>query len=600
MNLLDEVKRRKVFKVGAGYVVVAWLAIQAVSIGFPAFDAPPWALRVFILIALLGFPLTLVMAWMFDATPAGVKFDPDVRGSKRIYAIAAVLAVLALGWYFYGQPSFRKGDSATPTAASDPHSIAVLPFQNMSGDPKQEYFSDGMTEELLDVLAKVPQLKVVARTSVFAFKGKGEDVREIGRKLDVANIVEGSVRRDGQQVRVTAQLVRVSDGFHVWSETYDRQLEGVFALQDDIARHVADALKQSLGVVAAVPVRAPIDPAAYDDYLRGRALLRQRNALPQAIDQFSAAVAKAPQFAEGWSSLSLAEGVIYWYVRMDRAQAVGWLAKAADAAAHAAALAPDSAATEHALANVARERFAYAEAERHYLRAIAIDPGYPDAREDYSEMLNLVGRVGDAAAAIAQLVRLDPYFIVGWMRRFDAAVASDNRKEVELALARIRELDAKNVYSIFGALNYALAYSRKDEARKAARDIQDGYPAEGRLAQTLLPWALGAVQTDPHAAEATLDALPAIEVPGYLIVRQDIAAYLDYVSHAGPMDQTYFFFKLYRSKPNGHAMLRDPRIKAKLIDYGFVAYWRKQGWPVGCRALGDADFECGLDAAWGH
>lgn len=196
MGLITELKQRKVFKVGGAYLVVAWLAVQAVSIGFPAFDAPPWALRVFILIALLGFPIALVMAWVFDITPEGVKLDATTSGSKRLFVAAGLLIVLALGWYFYGQPSFRRGDVATPVAAEQ-HSIAVLPFFNMSGKPDEDYFSDGMTEELLNVLAKVPQLKVVARTSVFEFKGKGGDVRYIGRKLGVAYIVEGSVRRDG-------------------------------------------------------------------------------------------------------------------------------------------------------------------------------------------------------------------------------------------------------------------------------------------------------------------------------------------------------------------------------------------------------------------
>src|SRR6058998_435650 len=206
MNLskfFTELKRRKVFKVGAAYLIVAWLAVQAASIGFPAFDAPPWALRIFILIALLGFPIAVVMAWVFDLTPEGIKLDSRASGSKPLIVAAALLIVLALGWYFYGQPSFRKGDVTTPSVA-DRNSIAVLPFPNISGKADEDYFSDGMTEELLNVLAKVPQLKVVARTSVFQFKAKGGDIREIGRKLGVTNVVEGSVRHDGEQVRITA------------------------------------------------------------------------------------------------------------------------------------------------------------------------------------------------------------------------------------------------------------------------------------------------------------------------------------------------------------------------------------------------------------
>ena len=600
MSLIAELKRRKVFKVGAAYVVVAWLAIQAVSIGFPAFDAPPWVLRVFILISLLGFPVAMVMAWMFDATPEGVKLDTSTSGSKRVFAIAGLLGVLALGWYFYGQPSFRKGDAATPAsfAVSDARTIAVLPFDNMSGDPKQDYFSDGMTEQLLDVLAKVPGLKVVARTSVFQFKGKGGDVRDIGRKLGVAYIVEGSVRRDGEEVRITAQLVRVSDGFHVWSETYDRKLESVFALQDDIAGRIGSTLQQSLGVSTAIPVRTPVDPMAYDEYLKGRALLRARKDLPSAIAHFEVAVAKAPKFAEGWSSLSLAEDTIYWYEPMDQAQAREWLAKATIAATRAGELAPDSAATEHVLANVARERFDYVEAERHYLRSITLDPSYPDAREDYSELMYLVGRPEDSLRATNELVRLDPYFIVGWMRRLSAAITLDDRADVESSLRRLRVLGPNFPDTRFGALNYALTYARRDEVRTAVADMQVRYPPDGKLLQVLIPWVQGDANADEQAARAALKELPSTETSTFSVARGDVTAYLDYSNQAGPMGQTYLFADAYTSQPSaGLSLLRDPRFKAKLVEYGFVRYWREKGWPQGCRPLGESDFECGLNAA---
>ena len=195
MSLIAELQRRKVFKVGAAYLVVAWLSVQAVSIAFPAFDAPPWALRVFILLVMLGFPITLVMTWIFDVTPEGVQVDARAPGGKRVFTGAALLIALALGWYFYGQPSFRKGDAITPAAsrsqssvspdtgasrriAATDHSIAVLPFLNMSSDKEQDYFSDGLSEELLNQLAQIRQLRVIARTSSFSFKGKEVDVAD--------------------------------------------------------------------------------------------------------------------------------------------------------------------------------------------------------------------------------------------------------------------------------------------------------------------------------------------------------------------------------------------------------------------------------------
>src|SRR5881396_228417 len=599
MSLFDELKRRKVFKVGAAYLVVAWLAVQAASIGFPAFDAPPWALRIFILIALLGFPIAVVMAWVFDVTREGVKLDSQASGSKGLFAAAAVLIVLALGWYFYGQPSFRKGDVNTP-AVADRNSIAVLPFTNISGKADEDYFSDGMTEELLNVLAKVPQLKVVARTSVFEFKGKGGDVREIGRKLGVSNIVEGSVRRDREQVRVTAQLVRVTDGFHIWSETYDRKLESVFALQDEIAQRIGAALKLSLGVAAPVAARAPIDPEAYDEYLKGRALLRQRLDLPAAIAHFKKAVAKAPEFAAGWSSLSLTYEVSFWYApHMTPTIEAELLAGQAAAAEHAAALDPDAATTEHALGNVARARFHYAEAERHYLRGMQLDPSYSDVREDYSEVLYEVARLEDSMRAARQLVTLDPYFGIGWNRILRSAMALDRRAEVEEAVRQMRAISPGNFIGKFGLLDYAVVYGRADEAQTALAEIETRWPKDAVFAQTLLPWALGEPGVDPVKLRAAIADAPPGEAAGYFIARQDIDGLNAYIDTLGAIPQQYYFIDLYGSNPMGQAMLRDPRVKAMIVGYGFPAYWREKGWPAGCRPIGESDFECGSSSATG-
>ena len=602
MNLSSffaELKRRKVFKVGAAYLIVAWLAVQAASIGFPAFDAPPWVLRIFILIALLGFPVAVVLAWVFDVTREGVKLDAGPSGGKALFALAALLIVLALFWYFYGQPSFRKGDMATPTTAGH-NSIAVLPFVNISGKPDEDYFSDGMTEELLNVLAKIPKLNVVARTSVFEFKGKGGDVREIGRKLGVSNIVEGSVRRDREQVRVTAQLVRVADGFHIWSETYDRKLESVFALQDEIAQRIGAALKLSLGVSSPVAARAPIDPEAYDEYLKGRALFRQRSDLPSAIAHLKAAVAKAPEFAAAWSSLSLAYEVSFWYTaHMTPAVGAELLAGQRAAAERAAALEPDAATTEHALGNVARAQFHYADAERHYLRAMQIDPSYPDVREDYSEVLYEVARLEDSMRAARQLVTLDPYFGIGWNRILRSAIALDRRADVEEAVRQMRTISPGNFIGKLGMLDYAVAYGRADEARTALAEITTRWPKETAFAQQLLPWALGEPGVDPVKLRAAIADAPPGEAAFYFIARQDIDGYNAYIDTLGAIPQQYYFIDLYGSKPMGQAMLRDPRVKAMVARFGLPAYWREKGWPAGCRPLGETDFECGLDTTSG-
>ena len=353
MSVFAELKRRKVLKLGGAYLVVAWLIVQAASIGFPAFEAPPWVLRVFIFVVMLGFPIALIFAWVFDVTAEGLKAAPGSRASAGFFLVAGGLALLAVAWYFKGQPSYRADD--VPARAGP--SVAVLPFVNIGGKPEEEYFSDGMTEELLNVLARVPQLKVAARTSVFEFKGRGGNVREIGHKLGVSHIVEGSVRREGAQVRVTAQLVRVADGFHVWSESYDRELTGVFALQDDIARHIVEQLVTKLGVAEAPSARQAIDPLAYDEYLKGRTLYRQRKDLPEAIAHLQAAVKRAPEFGAGWASLSLAHEAARWYMTPEQRAMLGdVLANMRVAAERAARLDPDAALTLHAQANVCGAR----------------------------------------------------------------------------------------------------------------------------------------------------------------------------------------------------------------------------------------------------
>ncbi|MEO8162053.1 MAG: hypothetical protein ABI588_11605, partial [Arenimonas sp.] len=238
MAFLEELQQRKVVRVAVAYLVVAWLGVQVASIALPTFDAPLWVLRVLILVIALGFPLALVLAWAIDLRPEGPRFVPGGTGWRRLLAFSAAVGLLAIGWFALGQPALRGGAAApvtgvAPATLASPaaaRSIAVLPFVNMSGDPANDYFSDGLAETTLDMLAQVHDLKVIARTSSFAFKGKAADVREIGRKLDAAHLLEGSVQQSGTTVRITAQLVRTSDGVHLWSHQYDRQLTDVFKI----------------------------------------------------------------------------------------------------------------------------------------------------------------------------------------------------------------------------------------------------------------------------------------------------------------------------------------------------------------------------------
>ena len=358
MSFFEELKRRKVFKVGVGYLVVAWLVVQVASIGFPTFEAPPWALRVFILVVLLGFPIALLFAWAFEVTPEGLKVDSAQRGNKRFVLVTVVLVALAFAWYFKGQPAVRdavapkpaapahEAAAATPVATVDPNSIAVLPFVDMSQGKDQEYFSDGLSEELLNLLAQLPQLKVIARTSSFSFKGKEADVATIARTLKVAHVLEGSVRKSGNTLRITAQLVRTSDSTHLWSQTYDRELTDVFKVQDEIAAAVVEALRVKLLPNQALnTANRSRNTEAYNQFLRGIAFDERANPdnWRRARTAYLKAIALDPDYATAYAALGGAEANLADGLgdEAGKARALGYAEKAV-------ALAPEQALAHHA------------------------------------------------------------------------------------------------------------------------------------------------------------------------------------------------------------------------------------------------------------
>jgi TolB-like protein len=290
MSFFTELKRRNVFKVAAAYIIVGWLIMQAGDTLAPALHLPEWVNSLLAYFLILGFPLALFFAWAYEMTPDGIKKEKEVdrtqsvthvTGQKLNYTIIALL-VAALGYFVFDkfvlQPqktaeSTMALEQADTAKASDERSIAVLPFVDMSANSDNEYFSDGLSEELLNILAKIKELRVAGRTSSFAFKGKNEDLRIIGEKLNVNSILEGSVRKDDQRnrVRITAQLINVEDGYHLWSETYDRDLNDIFAIQDEIAHKVAMALRITLlgEDEARLEQVASTEINAYDLYLKG-------------------------------------------------------------------------------------------------------------------------------------------------------------------------------------------------------------------------------------------------------------------------------------------------------------------------------------------
>jgi TolB-like protein/Tfp pilus assembly protein PilF len=317
-SFFAELKRRNVLRVAFVYLIAAWLILQIADLIVPILGVPDWSNKLIFLLLVLGFPIALIMSWAFERTPEGLKKEKDVDRSKSItretgrmidFVIIGVLALaLAYSVFLRTQvPRFDAAGTAFPIPAEDgTHSIAVLPLVNMSSDTETDYFSDGLAEELINLLAKVDSLRVAARTSSFAYKGQDQNIQIIGKELGVGHLLEGSVRRSGDRVRVTTQLINVADGFHLWSETYDRKLTDIFALQDEIAAAVVKALRIELLDEEISPERVAVNPAAYDLFLRGRGELNENVAgsLERAADFLNRAIELEPDYAAAMALLA--------------------------------------------------------------------------------------------------------------------------------------------------------------------------------------------------------------------------------------------------------------------------------------------------------
>ncbi len=432
-GFISELKRRNVIRMAGLYLVGAWLITQVAGTVLPMFGAPDWVARSVVILLAIGFIPAMMFAWVFEMTPGGLKRDAEVAPAESIAPQTAqkmnrlIVALLVLAVMYFGFDKFvlaPKREAAlvastsqtvkadTLAGAASNKSIAVMPFVNMSSDKEQEYFSDGMTEEILNALAKVPKLAVTARTSVFSLKGQNKDVREIGKLLGVAYVLEGSVRKAGDEVRITAQLIRADNGFHLWSETYDRKLENVFDMQAEIAGAIAKALELPLGIGgdAALVSERSADPQAYAMYLQARAAYRARgDGVKKSIELYRAAIKRDPKFAPAWAGLTSSMAVLPWYVpEAERAAAAAAMPEAEAAAKKALTLSPDLPQGHLALAMVYNFQWQWVLAEQHFKQALALSPDDPDVHHQYADWLAAVGRMDEALASGSRAVALDP------------------------------------------------------------------------------------------------------------------------------------------------------------------------------------------------
>jgi TolB-like protein len=403
MSLFTELKRRNVIRVAVFYLLAAWLLVQVAETVLPVFEVPDGVLRGLVIVLVLGFVPALVFAWIYELTPEGLKRESQIATDRSIThrtghklnlstLAVAVLAVGLMAWDRFGPERVavsgpEAGSPATPPAATADSdgdgraSIAVLAFDNMSADPENLYFAEGISEEILNVLAGIDGLKVASRTSAFSFKGSGTPIPEIAEKLDVAHVLEGSVRKSGARVRITAQLIEAATDAHLWSDSYDRELTDIFAVQDEIARAIVAALKLTLTGARRAPDSRTDDVEAYSRYLKGRFFWHQRtiDGFVSAERELRRAVEIDPDYADAWAALA---DVYVLQPEYGAAPAAEAIPKARAAIDQALALDPDSA---RALASRGYLRYQFdwdwAGAEADFLRAIALDPGYATAHQ---------------------------------------------------------------------------------------------------------------------------------------------------------------------------------------------------------------------------
>ncbi len=413
-NFFAELRRRNVYKVAVAYAVISWLLIQAASILLPTFEAPPWVMKVLVVLLGLGFVIAVFISWAFEMTPEGMKRTSEISPdevipywSKRKFATLIIgVAVIAAGLLAF---QLLRAPRLAITPKSDNKSIAVLPLLNESGDPKDEYFSDGLSEELIAALAQIKDLKVIGRSSSFRFKERKDESKTIGEKLGVATLLEGTVRKQGERVRIVAELINAADGIELWTRTFDRELKDIFAVQQEIAAAVASSLKVTL---LGLDERSSANPAtknteAHNAYLLGHYHFQRRNLedYRKAVGYFDQAIALDPEYAlayaersEAWTLVgdSTGEGKTLWpKARSDGEKAVSIAPALAEA---------------HAALGWVRffTEWKFAEGLSELKRAKELSPANPTANDLLARVIVYLGRLGEAEKQGRQAVESDP------------------------------------------------------------------------------------------------------------------------------------------------------------------------------------------------
>jgi TolB-like protein/Flp pilus assembly protein TadD len=483
-NFFAELKRRNVYKVAVAYGVVAWLLMQVASQIFPFFDIPNWVVRLVILLLVIGFPVALIIAWAFEVTPEGIKRTEAAdaagqrsRGVTWIYVVLIGLA-LSVGLFFVGR--FTAGH-ATPrlseaATAIPEKSIAVLPLINESGDPKDEYFSDGLSEELIAALAQISGLKVIGRSSSFRFKDRKEEPKKIGEKLGVSTLLDGTVRKQGDRVRIVAALVNTTDGIQLWTRTFDRELKDIFAVQQEIAKAVAESLKVKLFGTQENPSQiATNNVEAHNAYLQGHFHFLRRNVddYGKAISYFDRALELDPNYA-----LAYAERAEAWTMIGDlTGQRPTAYPKARSDAERAVAIAPGLAEARAALGWV---RFfgewKFADGLSELKRAKELSPTNPTANDLLARVIVYLGRIDEAERQAREAVELDPLSVATQFNLARVLFIAGKLDEADAAGRKLTELQPSSSSSHRWQVLVAVQRGDGERAlREAQLEPNDGF-----------------------------------------------------------------------------------------------------------------------------
>jgi TolB-like protein/Tfp pilus assembly protein PilF len=465
-NFFAELKRRNVYKVAVAYAVVGWLLIQVATQVFPFLDIPNWAIRLVILLTALGFPIALIIAWAFELTPEGIRRteDADAAGQRSRggiwMALVVIAAALSLGLFFLGRYSAGNARSRNPASRSSgaasseavtavpEKSVAVLPLLNESGDPKDEYFADGLSEELIAALAQINGLKVIGRSSSFRFKDRHEEPKAIGEKLGVSTLLEGTVRKQDDRVRIVAELVNAADGIALWTRTFDRELKDIFAVQEEIARAVAESLKVTLlgSQDRSAQRRAPGNVEAHNAYLQGHFHFQRRNLedYRKAVGYFDQAIRLDPDYAVAYSERSEAWSFIG---DLTGQHEPAWSNARSDAE-KAVAIAPDLAEARAALGWV---RFfidwKFVEGITAIKRAKELSPANPTANDLLARAILYLGWLDEGERQARHAVELDPLSVIAQSNVARALFYAGKLDEADAAARKAAELQPASASS---------------------------------------------------------------------------------------------------------------------------------------------------------